>query len=279
LFKFIILAGFISGKIMEQRYTSGILKTAYNVGSVLSWDLPPKDIVLGSNEVHIWRASLDLEASQIHLLGRILNADERARAKRFYFQKDRKQFIVARGLLRVILGRYLGIQPRQLRFCYGEKGKPALAREVDEDGLHFNSSHSNGLALYALTRNREVGVDLECIRPDVADEHIAGLFFSPQEFQELCSLHINKRREAFFNCWTRKEAYMKAKGNGLSLPMNQFEVSLIPEEPAVLLSTNEDPQEASRWSLQKLDPGLGFVGALAVEGHNMRVVCYHWPGL
>ena len=264
---------------MERKYTSDKLKTARDTGSTLPWRLPTKDLVLGSDEVHVWRASLDLEISQIQILQPTLTADERARAGRFYFQKDREHFIVARGLLRVILGHYLRMEPSKLRFCYGNHGKPALAREVGGDGLRFNSTRSHGLALYAITRNREIGVDLERVRPGVAEEHIAEQFFSPREADTLRALPINTRKEAFFNCWTRKEAYMKAKGEGLSLPTNRFEVSLVPGEPAALLSTDGDPQEASHWSLQELTPGPGFVGALAVEGTGWRPEFWEWPGI
>jgi 4'-phosphopantetheinyl transferase len=262
---------------MEERSTTAHLKEAPEIGPISSWSLPPKDLVLGSAEVHVWRASLYLEASYIQSLQQILAADELARAGRFYFQKDREHFIVARGLLRIILGRYLDMEPSQLRFCYNHHGKPALDRKLGGDGCSFNLSHSHGLALYAVTRGRKIGVDLERIRPDLADEHIAEQFFSPLEIAALRALHTNIQKEAFFNCWTRKEAYIKAKGKGLSLPLNQFEVSLVPGEPAALFSTNGDPQEAFRWSLQELVPGSNFVAALAVEGHDWQLKCWQWP--
>ena len=262
---------------MKGRPITAHLKEAPDMGPVFSWSRPPKDLVLGSAEVHVWRASLDLKALHIQSLQQTLVADERAKAGQFYFQKDREHFIVARGLLRVILGRYLHTEPSQLQFCYSHHGKPALSRKLAGDALRFNLSHSHGLALYAVTRGREIGVDLERIRPDLADEHIAEQFFSSLEIAALRALHTNIQKEAFFNCWTRKEAYIKAKGEGLSLPLDQFEVSLVPGEPAALLSTNGNPQEAFRWSLQELVPGSGFVAALAVEGHDWRVKCWQWP--
>jgi 4'-phosphopantetheinyl transferase len=206
-----------------------------------------------------------------------LSADERARADRFYFQKDRERFIVGRGLLRTILGLYLDTKPEHLRFCYSSYGKPALSKGRGSDTLHFNLSHSDRLALYALTGSREVGVDLERNRPELAVDEIAEHLFSPREVAMLRALPPSMRQEAFINCWTRKEAYIKARGDGLAIPLNEFDVTLVPGEPACLRSTRGDPHEASRWSLQELAPGPGYVAALAIEGHNWRLRCWQWP--
>ncbi len=243
-----------------------------------SWYPPPKVLMLGDDEVHVWRASLSLTAPRVQSLQQTLAADERERAERFHFQKGREHFIVARGLLRAILGRYLDMQPCKLRFCYNPNGKPTLVRESGGDVLRFNVSHSHGLALYAVTGGREIGVDLEWLRPDLAHEQIAERFFSPHEVAVLSTLPRNMKPEAFFNCWTRKEAYVKAKGKGLTLPLDQFDVSLVPGEPAALLSTKWNPQEAFRWSLQQLIPGPGYVAALAVEGNHWQLKCLQWEG-
>jgi 4'-phosphopantetheinyl transferase len=229
------------------------------------------------NEVHVWRAFLDLPASHIQSLKQALSLDERGKAERFYFQKDQNRFIVTRGLLRMILSLYLKIEPHQLRFCHNTYGKPALARECGGDTLHFNLSHSHGIGLYAVTRDREIGIDIERVRTDLEFQQIAEQFFSPQEFAVLSALPSTIQAEAFFACWTRKEAYLKARGEGLSLSLNQFDVSLAPGEPAALLSANGDPQETSRWSLHELDPGPGYVAALAVEGHSWQLKCWQWP--
>ena len=239
-----------------------------------SWDPPPVTLSLGSNEVHIWRTALDLDATEVQSLWQTLSADEQEKARRFHFQQDRERFIVARGLLRVILGRYLNAEPGHLRFCYSPLGKPSLSRGFGRETLRFNLSHSDGLALYAVTLGREVGVDLERLHPDLADEQIAQRFFSPHEVAQLNSLPPNLRQEAFFNCWTRKEAYIKARGEGLTLRLDQFDVSLAPGEPAALLDTKDDPQEASRWSLRELVPGPGYVAALAAEGYNWQLRCW-----
>jgi 4'-phosphopantetheinyl transferase len=241
------------------------------------WFPPPADLALPGDEVHVWRASLDLPASHVQDLQHTLAADELNRAARFHFQRDRRHFIVARGLLRAILGRTLGVAPGQLCFCYSPHAKPALAITPGQEPVNFNLSHSGGLVLYALTRRRQIGIDLERIRADLEIEPIAARFFSRREYTVLRALPGSVRLEAFFNCWTRKEAYIKARGEGLSLPLDRFDVSLVPGEPATLLSTRDDPQEATRWSLRALSPGPGYVAALAVEGRGWRLKCWQWP--
>ena len=235
-----------------------------------------EQFVLENNEVHVWLASLDRAAPVVQGLLKTLAPDERSRAERFYFQKDRDHFIVARGILRAILSRYLETEPDQVRFYYASYGKPELTKEFDSHGLRFNVSHSQGLALFAITRNREVGVDLEEIRPGISSEEIAERFFSPQEVSVLRALPNDLQDEAFFNCWTRKEAYIKAKGEGLSMPLDTFDVSLVPGESAALLSTKAEPQEASRWSLRELFPAPGFAAAIAVEGKDWQLKCWEW---
>ena len=241
-----------------------------------SWDIPPKKLILSSNAVHVWRASLHVSASYLCTLEGTLTADERARAEQFYFQKHREHFIAGRGLLRNILSRYLEKEPDQLRFCYNAYGKPTLTEEADAERLCFNLSHSHGIALYALTRGREIGVDIEYFRPDVEAEKLAERFFSPRETAALRALPKHLRKEGFFNCWTRKEAYIKAEGKGMSIPLNAFDVSLTPGKPAALLRTQNHPQETSRWSLQALDPAPGYAAALAVKGHDWKLKCWQW---
>lgn len=158
-----------------------------------------------------------------------------------------------------------------MRFCYGPHGKPALSRVFGNETLSFNLSHSHGLALLAVSRGRELGVDLEYILAHLADDQIAERFFSPRVVALLRGLPKDVQREAFFIFWTRKEAFIKATGKGLSLPLNQFEVSLVPGKPIVLLSANDDRQETFRWSLQALAAGCGYAAALCVEGHDWRL--------
>ena len=241
-----------------------------------SWDSPPKTLLLPTNAVHVWRASLHVSTSELRAFEDTLAVDERARAERFYFQKHREHFIAGRGLLRNILSRYLDMEPDQLRFCYNAYGKPALTEETDAAGLCFNLSHSHEMALYALTRGREIGIDIEYFRPDVEAEKLAERFFSPREAAVFRALPEHLRKEGFFNCWTRKEAYIKAEGQGMSIPLSAFDVSLTPGEPAALLRTENHPQETSHWSLQALTPEPNYAAALAVKGHDWELKCWQW---
>jgi len=214
-----------------------------------SWSDPPRTMTLDDNEVHVWRSELDLSGAELGKLAKTLALDEQARAARFRFPRDRRRFIVARGVLREILARYLDRDPAKLQFCYAPFGKPALTSNSGGDGLRFNVSHSHGFGLYAVSFHRELGVDLECIRTNFPWEPIAERFFSPEEIEALYSVPRGLKYEAFLNCWTRKEAFVKARGGGLSLRLDRFSVSLIPGEPAVLLKTEDNPLEASRWGL------------------------------
>lgn len=240
------------------------------------WNPPPAVTALGEGEVHVWRASLKGDAPAVEAFRKILDADERGRADRFHFERDRVRFVIARGVLRSILARYLRRAPGEIRFTYSAYGKPALA--VAEGGLSFNVSHSNEVALYAFARGREVGVDVEFVREDCAGMEIAGRFFSAREVDALRRLPAALHTHAFFNCWTRKEAYIKARGEGLSHPLDKFAVSLAPGEPAALLSTERDPSEVSRWSLHELRPGPGYVAALALQGKPSRISLWRWAG-
>ena len=244
---------------------------------VTPWHIPSATLVLGRDEVHVWRATLHHTPAQVRNFRESLAADEQARAAQFYFEKDRNHFIVARGVLRAILGRYLNRPPECLSFCYSSYGKPALAGEPDLNAIRFNLSHSHGVALYAVTRGRELGIDLERIRSGLAVAQIAGRFFSQREIAMLQALPAGMQNQAFFRCWARKEAYIKARGEGLSFPLDQFDVSLAPGEPGIVVSASRDPSEATRWSLQELTPAPGYAAAVAVEGHDWRLTCWQWP--
>lgn len=244
-----------------------------------SWSNPPAKLTIDSSEVHVWRATVDEPPASIDCYLHTLAADERTKAERYYFERDRLRFIIAHGVLRAILSLYLNESPKRLSFCEGSHGKPALALDSGGDSIRFNMSHSHRMALYAVTRSREVGIDLEFVRCDLEAEQIAERVFSPREIAELRALPAALRRNAFFLCWTRKEAYIKAKGEGLSLPLDQFDVSLIPGEPAALLNTRPDSGEALRWRLQELIPDPGYAAALAVEGHGWSLSCWQTDGL
>ena len=227
------------------------------------WSYPPgssASIALVEDEVHVWRLHLDRSSEEFLT---VLEADEVARANRFHFEKDRNHFVVARGFLRLLLGRYLLAEAKQLQFSYGAWGKPALGGEFSESGLRFNMSHSHGVALYAVTKEREIGVDVEHVRSEFASDDIARRFFSPFEVGVLCGLPEVDRVAAFFRCWTRKEAYIKATGRGLSQPLHGFDVTLGSGEDVALLRTDDGSHE--RWQLVDIEVGDGYAGALAVE--------------
>jgi 4'-phosphopantetheinyl transferase len=242
-----------------------------------TWLAAPERLSLTSGAVHVWRASLDESGSKVALFRNTLDNGERSRADRFYFSRDREHFVVARGVLRALLGRYLDRSPESLTFTYSTHGKPALSSESGEEAIRFNVSHSHGTALYAVTCGRQLGVDLEFVRSDLEAEQIAERFFSRSEILTLRALPPALRKYAFFLCWTRKEAYIKARGEGLSMPLDQFDVSLIPGEPAALLSTQPDPAEAVGWSLRNLTPVSGYAAALATQGRDWTLSCWQWP--
>jgi 4'-phosphopantetheinyl transferase len=246
------------------------------VDSDSGWSRPPAGLTLGDDEVHVWRARVDLEPAQLARLREFLTPDELNRAARFHFSRDRERFIAGRGVLRALLGRYLNVPPDAHRFRYNPYGKPELASEQGAVPLCFNISHARGLALLAVARNRAVGVDLEYVRAEMAVMDIADRFFSAREVTTLRALPVEQWPAAFFACWTRKEAHIKAHGEGLSLPLDSFDVSLTPGEPASLLCVDGDVERARDWSLCELTPGEGYTGALAVQGRNWRLRCWQW---
>jgi 4'-phosphopantetheinyl transferase len=219
------------------------------------WLSPPDLVLLGAHDVHVWRVSLEQPDEIVEALGRLLSADETERALRFHFDRDRTHFVVARGVLRRLIGRYLEITPESIRFTYQEYGKPHLVADSLSPTFKFNLAHSGSLAVFAFTHLGEIGVDLEQIKPELAGEDIARRFFSESEVASLDAQPESERALAFFNCWTRKEAFIKAKGMGLSLPLDQFEVTLIPGQEPRLLRTAWDESEAGRWSIKALNVG------------------------
>jgi 4'-phosphopantetheinyl transferase len=214
---------------------------------------------LDGEDVHVWRAALARTPRESEALKRLLSEDELSRAERFHFPHDRSNFVVARGTLREILSLYVGLPPELLQFDYSAFGKPELTGAPAETRLRFNLSHTGGLALYAVAAGRGVGVDVEVVRESVPCEELAASFFSRREVAALLALPACDRTHAFFECWTRKEAYIKARGEGLSLPLDSFDVSLAPGEPAALLWARGG-REASGWTLRELTPGQGVYG-------------------
>ncbi len=227
---------------------------------------------LSADEIYVWRVDLGRVAAEVGQLS-YLSPDEVARARRFKFQVDRDHFVAGRAALRQILGRYLETRPSELVFDYGPQGKPSLADNPHD--LHFNLTHSRGLMLCALRRGRKLGIDVEHLRDDVDFEDIAQSFFAPQEIATLRTVPAHLKKRAFFRCWTRKEAYIKAAGQGLSLPLNEFTVPILDTEPMRLRSKSA-PLELEKWSLTPLPTEAGYVAALVTEGHTYTLALRDW---
>jgi 4'-phosphopantetheinyl transferase len=227
--------------------------------------------VLPPDEVHLRRVDLEAIYAEESRWEKLLSTDERERAFRFRFPRDRQHFIAARAMLRTFLGKYLGVAPAALSFSYSEKGKPRLSQNHAENGVTFNLSHSGGVALYAFSLHRELGVDVEHIRRDFEVEAIARRFFSMHEQKQLAELPAEDRPEVFFRCWSRKEAYIKATGDGLSLPLSQFDVSLDPGNTDALVTTRPNAAEAARWRLTDVSAGSDYAAALCVRGRDWKL--------
>jgi len=219
---------------------------------------------------------MDVDPAALRPLQGVLSAEEQARAERFYSPVDRARYAAGRGILRALLARYLGIPAGDLRFRTNAHGKPALESDHGPADLRFNLSHSHGLALFAFALRREVGVDLEFIRPSRTEGRLAERFFSPQEVAALRALPESAQTEAFFHCWTRKEAYIKARGGGLSIGLSSFAVSLAPDQLTNLSIACHDGPEPGRWSLRALPPGAGYVAALTAEGADWSLALWQW---
>jgi 4'-phosphopantetheinyl transferase len=237
------------------------------------WNSPAIPLALTPTDLHVWRVALDQAEDDVAHLRAGLSADEQARADRFHFDRDRRRYAVARGGLRALIGRYLDRAPGDLLFEYGPQGKPRLAPLSGQMPLHFNLAHSHEMALYAITLAGEVGVDIEYTQRQVRDiDQIAARFFSANENAVYCALPALDRRAAFFRCWTRKEAFIKAIGEGLSHPLDRFDVTLAPNQPAAILSIDGEPVGSSTWSLFHLEPAADYIGAVAVRGPVERLV-------
>ncbi|MBI5877499.1 MAG: 4'-phosphopantetheinyl transferase superfamily protein [Chloroflexi bacterium] len=232
------------------------------------WPAAPRDLRLAPGSVHVWRVALDgpLNAAAANSL----SSAERERAARFHFVRDRERYIAAHGALRAILARYLNADPAALVFAAGSYGKPYL---VDQ-ALSFSLSHSGEMALVGVALEHEVGVDVERVRAVADLAAVAARFFSLVELSVWRALPAPAQTVAFFACWTRKEAYMKARGEGFALPASSFDVSLAPGEPARLLAVQGDAAEAARWSLVALDAGAGYEAALAFAGPMPVIACH-----
>ena len=245
------------------------------MNSLVEWSSVAENPALKSGEIHVWRALLSVDQPLLRHLESTLADDEKARAARFIFDRDRDHYIAARGILRDLLSGYIGCLAETIKFAYGPRGKPGLADPDSKSNVRFNLSHSHGLALVAVGAGREVGIDVELLRPEFAGDGIAKRYFSEREVRELTRLPVESRTEGFFRCWTRKEAYIKARGDGLHIPLDSFSVSLSQDRFPELSSADE-----SRWKIESLIPARerepAYAAAVVAEGKEWTSQYFEW---
>jgi 4'-phosphopantetheinyl transferase len=231
-----------------------------------TWQAPDEQWPpLGADEVHAWLFPLDAPVRPIDDLALLLDDAERQRAARFVFERDRRRFIAGRGMLRLLLGRHAGIDPARLAFALGPQGKPSIATPAVSTPLEFNLSHSQGWALLGVGHGGVIGVDIEVHRDIPEAEQIAASHFAPNELRQFLALPASQREAGFFACWTRKEAYVKALGGGLTVPLDRFEVAFVPGDKPRLRSIDESEQAAREWTLWDIDVGHGMTAAVIVH--------------
>lgn len=240
------------------------------------WPVGPDAPALASNEVHVWATTLTVAPGVLENFVATLSPEEKERAGKFKFEKHRNRFIAGRGALRTILGQYMSAGPTVLRFVYSTNGKPTLAEEFADTGMHFNLAHTEDLALIAVTRIGAVGVDVEGVRPVKNVEDLVARFFSARENEFFQKVSDAEKPVAFFNLWTRKEALLKATGEGITRSLALVEVSFLPGETARLLAIAGDAEKAAQWSLRDFSPATGFAGAIAIQARNVSVRCWKW---
>jgi 4'-phosphopantetheinyl transferase len=232
---------------------------------------------IANDEFEVVVARLEVKPEAICVLATLLTAEERDRAHRFAFDRDRRRFIVSRARLRQLLSMRLAVRPESIELIYGKHGKPALAPPFADSGLRFNVSHSEDIAVYAFSMGREIGIDVEAVRTINDADAIAARFFSPRENEAYLALDLRDKTRGFFNCWTRKEAFIKAHGDGLSYPLDRFDVSLAPDEPAKILRVADAQGNACGWALDSFEPASGFVGAIVMQLHPDEAVVIDHP--
>lgn len=243
---------------------------------ISSWPIAPPQPQLTADAIHIWLVNLNqIAAADYQQLNHYLNDDEQARAARFVYERDRNHFIAARGILREILSRYIVVDPINLQFSYSEKGKPALNLSTSPQPLHFNLSHAHGMAIYAITRINSIGIDIEYNGRQIKDLEIAERFFAKEEISALKQLPLEQQQAGFYTIWTRKEAFIKALGTGLSYPLDQFAVN-IDSDKAALINVHNDASAMNEWSLVNIAIDENYKAALAIAAKEFNVQQWYW---
>ena len=240
-----------------------------------SWDIHVFESNLQHRDVHVWRSWLDPSRGDLNQIKSSLSDDEHDAAKKFHFERDRTRYVMSHGILRKILSQYLSMPPDEIRFTRDEFGKPLL--ETNPGEIKFNLSHSESMALFSFTQSSSIGVDIEHIHP-IKDIHlIAKSFLSSEEMEAFLEIPKEMQQGSFFRVWTRKEALSKAIGTGISMPLEQLEVGVNPEESPVLKISNRELLEPANWQLVDLNPAHNYVGAVAVENSEISLSLYTYP--
>lgn len=218
--------------------------------------------------VDVWLLSLNRDPDLVRSYQEILSPDELERAERLRSFALRADFVYTRGALRHVLAEYAGVVPAEIRFTYERRGKPHLVRSQGGDRIGFNTSHSRDMSVFAVARDRSVGVDLEFIRNDYDHEEIARRWFSPREYEMLQQLPASLQQRGFFTVWSRKEAVVKALGTGISHRLSSFSVSVSPEMPAEILETSWDGSQRDAWSIHDIPLPIDYAGAVVARGKD-----------
>lgn len=233
--------------------------------SIQEWLAPPNGLTLHEGEVHVWRGIVDIPSSRLQVYREILNGDEQQRACRLRFPRHQRRFIAARGMLRFLLGHYLDLSPHEIELDVGSHGKPFVKNEGVRT-LYFNVSHSQKIALFAFSHESEVGIDVEGPQPRLDHQAVAKRVLNSQEQQWLHSLPSQKQKAAFLTCWTRKEAFAKAHGTGLTFPFRNITVTFQPDQPARIVKIEDSWLNSRPWAMYPVYPRTRYAGALVVAG-------------
>lgn len=242
------------------------------------WQMPPRELRLGQGEIHIWRASLTIPNTEVRELFATLQMEEQRRAQQFAFEHLRRRFVIAHGLLRDILVRYLPAKAEEIRFSYSEFGKPSVVKPQEGRTLNFNMSHSHKWVLIAIAQTRRIGVDVEKIRAELPLTEISQRIFAPEESAALRRLPEGLRPIAFFKCWTAREAYVKATGDGLARSPDTFSVSITPGGDVQRVKDDDAAGQGSVWTLHGLCVDPGYAATLVAEGRDFELHCWQWSG-
>jgi 4'-phosphopantetheinyl transferase len=263
----------VRGLALQAVFARGILRIVRRLIAISDPKFEPTaSLEIRRDEVHLWQVELTGVRSGEARWREIISDEEQRRADRFRFRIDRQNFTAARALLRILVGAYAGLAPQAVTFSYAKQGKPSLNARQQKEHVEFNLSHSGEIALLAFARGRAVGVDVERLRKNLDPEKIARRYFSRYEQKELSALPPEERYLGFFRCWTRKEAYIKARAAGLSLPLDEFDVSLKPGDQNALFQARGQDTDITAWSLGELAVPNGYVAALCVQGNGWRLI-------